>query len=91
MGAWIFFFLVLIVAKDLSAMVGFITRFTEDAFATLVSVVFIIQAVEKIWAIQTVAPLTGEPEVKNAENFLKNIIILLSNVFVYFLNAVLNL
>ncbi|CAD5228194.1 unnamed protein product [Bursaphelenchus okinawaensis] len=61
MGCWIALILVIIVAKDLSALVAFITRFTEEAFATLISVVFIIQAIEKILEIRTEAPLTPNP------------------------------
>ncbi|CAD5235618.1 unnamed protein product [Bursaphelenchus xylophilus] len=61
MACWIALILLVIVAKDLSALVAFITRFTEEAFATLISVVFIIQAAEKILEIQKEAPLTPNP------------------------------
>ncbi|KAI6210544.1 Anion exchange protein [Aphelenchoides besseyi] len=61
MGMWISFILMIIVAKDYSALVAFITRFTEEAFATLISVVFIIQALERVYAIRRVAPLIEDP------------------------------
>ena len=46
MGAWIALLLLIIVARDWSALVGFITRFTEEAFvclraASLLSILFI--------------------------------------------------
>ncbi|CAJ0565860.1 unnamed protein product, partial [Mesorhabditis spiculigera] len=50
-GIWIFIMLMILTATDASALVGLITRFTEDAFATLISVVFIIQAFEKLFGI----------------------------------------
>ncbi|KAI6243874.1 Anion exchange protein [Aphelenchoides fujianensis] len=42
-------------------LVAFITRFTEEAFSTLIAVVFIIQAVERVWHIQAEAPMTRDP------------------------------
>ncbi|KAI6205740.1 Anion exchange protein [Aphelenchoides besseyi] len=61
MGMWISCILMIIVAKDYSALVAFITRFTEEAFATLISVVFIIQALERVWSIRLAAPLIADP------------------------------
>jgi hypothetical protein len=43
-GLWTAFFLLLLVAFNLSFLVKYITRFTEDCFATLVAVIFIIDA-----------------------------------------------
>ena len=57
------FFLVLLVASDASALVALITRFTEEAFATLISIVFIIQAFEKLFEISYEAPITRHPQV----------------------------
>lgn len=56
-------FLLILVATDASALVGLITRFTEEAFATLISVVFIIQAFQKLYEIGYEAPITIHPEV----------------------------
>ncbi|CAJ0953416.1 unnamed protein product, partial [Mesorhabditis belari] len=50
-GLWVAAMLITLTATDASALVGLITRFTEDAFATLISVVFIIQAFQKLMAI----------------------------------------
>ena len=54
--------MLLLVATDASALVALITRFTEEAFATLISVVFIIQAFEKLFEISYEAPITRHPQ-----------------------------
>ncbi|GMR31661.1 hypothetical protein PMAYCL1PPCAC_01856 [Pristionchus mayeri] len=56
-GIWIAVYLIIFVATDMSALVGLITRFTEEAFATLISVVFIVQAFQKLLEISHDAPL----------------------------------
>uniref|UniRef100_A0A7E4VER9 Anion exchange protein n=1 Tax=Panagrellus redivivus TaxID=6233 RepID=A0A7E4VER9_PANRE len=61
-GVWVAIYLMIMVVFDFSALVGLITRFTEEAFATLISVVFIIQAFEKIYEIGYEAPITIHPE-----------------------------
>uniref|UniRef100_A0A914RTK3 Bicarbonate transporter-like transmembrane domain-containing protein n=1 Tax=Parascaris equorum TaxID=6256 RepID=A0A914RTK3_PAREQ len=60
-GMWISVVLVILVATDMSALVGLITRFTEEAFATLISVVFIIQSFEKLVEISHDAPIITDP------------------------------
>jgi len=42
-GVWLFFYLMALVAFDLSALVRYITRFTEESFAVLISVIFIYE------------------------------------------------
>ncbi|KAL3855447.1 hypothetical protein ACJMK2_014658 [Sinanodonta woodiana] len=56
-GLWTTLFLVLIVAFDLSALVRFITRFTEECFASLIALIFIYEAFAKVAEIQDVAPV----------------------------------
>ncbi|KAB7498207.1 Electroneutral sodium bicarbonate exchanger 1 [Armadillidium nasatum] len=46
-GLWSAFILLLLVAVDASAFVCYITRFTEENFATLIAFIFIYKAVEK--------------------------------------------
>ena len=43
--------LVFIVAFDLSAMVRYITRFTEESFAVLIALIFIVEAFKKLFHI----------------------------------------
>ncbi|KAL7073970.1 hypothetical protein ACQ4LE_006611 [Meloidogyne hapla] len=61
-GVWMTFYLLLLVATDASALVSLITRFTEEAFATLISIVFILQAFEKLFEISYEAPITRHPQ-----------------------------
>ena len=52
-GAWVMVALLIIVAFDLSALVRYITRFTEESFACLISIIFIYEAfvkVAEIWS-----------------------------------------
>ncbi|XP_076313064.1 electroneutral sodium bicarbonate exchanger 1-like isoform X14 [Tachypleus tridentatus] len=50
-GLWTSAILMVLVAFDASALVCYITRFTEENFATLISIIFIYKAIEKIRAV----------------------------------------
>ncbi len=50
-GLWMTAILFLMVATDLSYLVCYITRFTEENFATLISVIFIFKAFENVSAL----------------------------------------
>ena len=52
-GIWTGFFCILIVAFDLSFLVKYITRYTEESFSTLISLIFIIDGAKKIWGVNT--------------------------------------
>ncbi|KAE9421496.1 hypothetical protein Angca_004803, partial [Angiostrongylus cantonensis] len=60
-GIWITVYLIILTATDMSSLVGLISRFTEEAFATLISVVFIIQAFQKLIEISHDAPIVADP------------------------------
>jgi hypothetical protein len=62
-GAWTALLVLVLVAIDASAVVALITKFTEEAFATLISIIFIVQAIEELFLIQKHAHLTPHPEV----------------------------
>ncbi|XP_034042379.1 sodium-driven chloride bicarbonate exchanger [Thalassophryne amazonica] len=47
-GLWTSFLCIVLVATDASSLVCYITRFTEEAFATLICIIFIYEALEKI-------------------------------------------
>ncbi|XP_078737746.1 sodium bicarbonate cotransporter 3 [Lampetra fluviatilis] len=47
-GLWTAFLCLLLVATDASSLVRYITRFTEEAFAALICVIFIYEALEKL-------------------------------------------
>uniref|UniRef100_A0AAG5DWY3 Anion exchange protein n=1 Tax=Anopheles atroparvus TaxID=41427 RepID=A0AAG5DWY3_ANOAO len=50
-GTWISIILVILVAIDASALVCYITRFTEENFACLIAVIFIYKAIENVFHI----------------------------------------
>ncbi|XP_058124668.1 electrogenic sodium bicarbonate cotransporter 1 isoform X2 [Anopheles coustani] len=50
-GTWISIILVILVAVDASALVCYITRFTEENFACLIAVIFIYKAIENVFHI----------------------------------------
>ena len=50
-GVWVGVILLIMVATDASAFVCYITRFTEENFATLIAVIFIIKAVGKFFFV----------------------------------------
>ncbi|CAH8621046.1 unnamed protein product [Schistosoma margrebowiei] len=50
-GIWVSIALFIMVALDLSALVKFITRFTEESFAALIGLIFFIEALKKTYAI----------------------------------------
>lgn len=46
-GIWTTVILLLVVMFDLSALVRYITRFTEESFASLIAIIFIVEAFKK--------------------------------------------
>uniref|UniRef100_A0A8C5LVD7 Solute carrier family 4 member 8 n=1 Tax=Leptobrachium leishanense TaxID=445787 RepID=A0A8C5LVD7_9ANUR len=47
-GLWTAFLCLVLVATDASSLVCYITRFTEEAFASLICIIFIYEAIEKL-------------------------------------------
>ncbi|XP_065164800.1 sodium bicarbonate cotransporter 3 isoform X5 [Atheta coriaria] len=58
-GIWIAVILLILVAIDASALVCYITRFTEENFATLIAFIFIYKAVENVLVIGKKFPIHG--------------------------------
>ncbi|XP_021702985.1 sodium-driven chloride bicarbonate exchanger isoform X6 [Aedes aegypti] len=56
-GTWVTIILVILVAIDASALVCYITRFTEENFACLIAFIFIYKAVENVLHIGKDYPL----------------------------------
>ena len=57
-GLWTGLILLILVATDASAYVCYITRFTEENFATLIAVIFIISALQKVADIGKSYPIS---------------------------------
>ncbi|MBW3599226.1 MAG: PTS sugar transporter subunit IIA [Planctomycetes bacterium] len=47
-GIWTMVFMIILAVTDASAMMRFFTRFTDETFAALISLIFIWEAIEKI-------------------------------------------
>ncbi|KAG1685793.1 Sodium-driven chloride bicarbonate exchanger [Nymphon striatum] len=62
-GIWTALILIILVALDASAFVCYITRFTEENFATLISLIYIIKAFEELLNIQNISPLKTHPDI----------------------------
>ena len=56
-GVWTALFILLLVMFNLSFLVKYITRFTEDSFAALVAVIFIIDALKNLLKLRNPEPL----------------------------------
>ncbi|XP_017567061.1 sodium bicarbonate cotransporter 3-like isoform X2 [Pygocentrus nattereri] len=65
-GLWTAFLCVVLVATDASSLVCYITRFTEEAFAALICIIFIYEALEKLLHL-------GENYPVNTHNDLDNL------------------
>ncbi|CAK6965858.1 sodium bicarbonate cotransporter 3-like [Scomber scombrus] len=56
-GLWTAFLCIILVATDASSLVCYITRFTEEAFAALICIIFIYEALEKIFHLGDIYPV----------------------------------
>ncbi|XP_045913960.1 sodium bicarbonate cotransporter 3-like isoform X7 [Micropterus dolomieu] len=65
-GLWTAFLCLVLVATDASSLVCYITRFTEEAFAALICIIFIYEALEKLFHL-------GEHYPINMHNNLENL------------------
>ncbi|XP_077599716.1 sodium bicarbonate cotransporter 3-like isoform X1 [Stigmatopora nigra] len=65
-GLWTAFLCIVLVATDASSLVCYITRFTEEAFAALICIIFIYEALEKLFHL-------GEHYPINSNNMLDNL------------------
>lgn len=65
-GLWTAFLCIVLVATDASSLVCYITRFTEEAFAALICIIFIYEALEKLFHL-------GEHYPVNMHNNLDNL------------------
>ena len=60
-GVWIFALLIIFVTFNLSFLVKYITRFTEDCFASLVALIFIYDAIREILKLRKTYPINYHP------------------------------
>ncbi|KAK2497208.1 hypothetical protein MC885_002136, partial [Smutsia gigantea] len=56
-GLWTATLCIMLVATDASSLVCYITRFTEEAFASLICLIFIYEALEKLFELSEAYPI----------------------------------
>ncbi|NWZ60914.1 S4A8 protein, partial [Haliaeetus albicilla] len=61
-GLWTAFLCIVLVATDASCLVCYVTRFTEEAFASLICIIFIYEALEKLRAVTGSWILDQDPQ-----------------------------
>lgn len=71
-GLWTGFFLLLIVAFNFSFLVKFITRFTEDCFATLVAIIFVIDAIKSTLKLRLFRSPVLDKDISNLTTILSS-------------------
>ncbi|XP_070692197.1 sodium bicarbonate cotransporter 3-like isoform X2 [Pempheris klunzingeri] len=64
-GLWTAFLCLVLVATDASSLVCYITRFTEEAFAALICIIFIYEALEKLVHLGEVYPINMHNQLDN--------------------------
>ncbi|KAK5604848.1 Sodium bicarbonate cotransporter 3 [Crenichthys baileyi] len=64
-GLWTAFLCILLVATDASSLVCYITRFTEEAFASLICIIFIYEALAKLVHLGELYPINMHDELEN--------------------------
>uniref|UniRef100_A0A4W6DS72 Anion exchange protein n=1 Tax=Lates calcarifer TaxID=8187 RepID=A0A4W6DS72_LATCA len=64
-GLWTAFLCLILVATDASSLVCYITRFTEEAFAALICIIFIYEALEKLFHLGEFYPVNMHNNLDN--------------------------
>ncbi|KAK2909644.1 sodium bicarbonate cotransporter 3-like isoform X10 [Channa argus] len=64
-GLWTAFLCLVLVATDASSLVCYITRFTEEAFASLICIIFIYEALEKLICLGELYPIDMHNDLDN--------------------------
>jgi hypothetical protein len=56
-GIWTMLFCFILVITDASSYVCYFTRFTEECFATLIALIFIVEGFSKLWHVKADHPI----------------------------------
>ncbi|TKS82739.1 Sodium-driven chloride bicarbonate exchanger [Collichthys lucidus] len=64
-GLWTAFLCLVLVATDASSLVCYITRFTEEAFAALICIIFIYESLEKLFKLGKDFPINMHNQLDN--------------------------
>jgi hypothetical protein len=66
-GLWITAMLLLAVAFDLSFLIRYITRFTEESFSCLIALIFIVEAFKQLSEVAAEYPVVRDPHAMYAQ------------------------
>ncbi|XP_046697867.1 solute carrier family 4 member 4a isoform X6 [Silurus meridionalis] len=68
-GLWSAFFLLVLVATDASFLVQYFTRFTEEGFSSLISFIFIYDAIKKMLKLAHYYPINSDYKVDHVMQY----------------------
>lgn len=68
-GLWTSFFCMVLVVTDASCLVRYITRFTEETYASLICLIFIYEALEKLLQLQVIYPVHTPSTLDSLTNY----------------------
>ncbi|NXC77351.1 S4A4 protein, partial [Anhinga anhinga] len=68
-GLWVAFFGVVLVATDASHLVRYFTRFTEESFCALISLIFIYDSLKKMLSLADTFPINWQYHLDNITSY----------------------
>ncbi|GAB0196224.1 anion exchange protein 4 [Grus japonensis] len=68
-GLWVAFFGVVLVATEASHLVQYFTRFTEEGFCTLISLIFIYDSLKKMLSLADTFPINWQYRLDNVTSY----------------------
>ncbi|NXY79872.1 S4A4 protein, partial [Glareola pratincola] len=68
-GLWVAFFGVVLVATEASHLVRYFTRFTEEGFCALISLIFIYDSLKKMMSLADTFPINWQYHVNNVTSY----------------------
>ncbi|NWR67609.1 S4A4 protein, partial [Bucorvus abyssinicus] len=68
-GLWVAFFGVVLVATEASHLVRYFTRFTEEGFCALISLIFIYDSLEKMLSLADTFPINWQYRLDNVTSY----------------------
>ncbi|NXY02748.1 S4A4 protein, partial [Pteruthius melanotis] len=68
-GLWVAFFGVVLVATDASHLVRYFTRFTEEGFCALISLIFIYDSLKKMLSLADAFPINWQYRLDNVTSY----------------------
>lgn len=77
-GMWLIIIVLIVVAAEASFLVRFISRFTQEIFSILISIIFIYETFYKLYKVNT--KIKRYSVIFNSEHFFKSIFALIKDL-----------